>query len=82
MADNFRAYRMAAPLCDEHQPNGGARGGCLVCALQRLQHALSRIDYACGEPNEMKCSGYDVHCDEDAVVTNVLRALGKERLDG
>lgn len=60
--------RAAAPLCKEHQPNGGARAGCLVCALQSLSSALSQIDYACGEPNEMNVSGYDVHCDDASVV--------------
>jgi hypothetical protein len=33
--------------------------------------ALGRIDYLCGEPNEMECSAYDVHKDETAVIKAV-----------
>jgi len=59
----------AAPLCDA--PNGGVRSSCLVCGLIKLSSALSRICYATEPPNEMECSAYDVHCDEDAVVDAV-----------
>lgn len=65
----------AFPHCEEHKPDGGTRGGCLVCALIKLSAALSRIDYLCGEPNEMQTSGYDVHCNEEAVIRNVERTL-------
>ena len=64
-------YQKEAPLCDAHQPKGGARGNCVICGMMALSSALSRIDYICGEPNEMAVSGYDVHCDEEAVVKNV-----------
>lgn len=74
-ASALESYARAAPLCEEHQPSWGTRGGCLICALGRLSAALSRIDYACGEPNEQQCSAYDVHCDEDAVVSNVRSTL-------
>ena len=70
-ADDFRHYKHAAPLCDKHQPNGGTRGQCVICAGEQLQHALSRISYACETPNEMQCSSYDVHMNETAVVAQV-----------
>jgi hypothetical protein len=57
--------------CGEHQPTGGTRASCLVCAVQKLSHAISRMDYACGEPNEMGVSPYDLHYDEDKVVARV-----------
>ncbi len=44
---------------------------CLVCACRDLSAALSRISYLCGEPNEMQCGPYDLHCDENAVVEQV-----------
>lgn len=67
-------YRASMPTCEEHKPVGGARGGCLICACIKYSYTLSRIDYACGSPNEQIVSGYDVHCDEEEVVKNV-RAL-------
>lgn len=36
--------------------------------LKSQSTVLSRIDYLCGEPNDMEVSGYDVHCNEDAVL--------------
>lgn len=39
----------------------------------KLSAALSRIDYLCGEPNEMECGDYDVYHNEDAVVAKVER---------
>lgn len=61
-------YKAEAPLCEKHQPKGGTRATCLVCVCIKLSAAISRIDYALGEPNEMNVSGYDVHCNEDEVV--------------
>lgn len=73
----LRAERDLAPLCDEHRKPGGKRAVCLVCACRNLSAALSRISYLCGEPNEMGCGPYDLHCDESAVVEQV-RALRAE----
>jgi len=46
--------------------------------IERLRQAciayiatISAIDYACGEPNEMRCSDFDVHGNEEAVVERV-----------
>jgi hypothetical protein len=75
LAAQLESHRKAARLCDEHQPTGGTRSGCLVCGLIRLSAALSRISYACEEPNDQQCSSYDVHCDEDAVVKQVQDRL-------
>lgn len=44
-------------------------------AMQRMSAALSRIDYMCDKPNEMEVSGYDVHCNEQAVVDHVQKVL-------
>lgn len=67
-----------APLCEEHGSGRGARSGCPYCAIIKLTAALSKIDYLCGPPNEMQCSGYDVHCDENAVVEHVRLALSTQ----
>ncbi len=61
------------PHCDKHKPNGGHRAGCIICSGEKLCAALSRIDYACEEPNEEEMSGYDLHCDEDTVIANVQK---------
>lgn len=71
LAAEVETHRKSAAWCDKHQPNGGQRGTCLVCACQSLSAALSRISYLCGEPNEMECGPYDVHADETAVVAQV-----------
>jgi hypothetical protein len=68
-------YKAAAPLCDKHQPDGGARSTCLVCGLQAQSAALSKISYLCGPPNEMECGPYDVHCNEEAVIEEVREAV-------
>ncbi len=67
----LKAQLDLAPLCAEHSKPGGKRALCLVCACRDLSAALSRISYLCGEPNEMQCGPYDLHCDENAVVEQV-----------
>lgn len=56
--------------------------------VERLRQAciayiatISTIDYACGEPNEMRCSDFDVHGNEEAVVERVrtLVAVAAQR---
>ena len=42
------------------------RDGCIS-----LSHSIDRIDYACGEPNEMGVSEYCVHQNDEAVVARV-----------
>lgn len=78
----LEAHKAAAPLCEKHAPNGGARSGCLVCSGMRLSGALSEIDYVCGEPNEYESSLYDADFDEARVVGRVkaLRAKLAEAL--
>jgi hypothetical protein len=63
----------ARAICDAieelHQlraENERVRQACL-----EMNAALSRIDYACGTPNEMGVSEYDLHCDPVLVVARV-----------
>ena len=71
----LQRYKDAAPLCEEHKPSGGARSSCLVCACIKLSSALSRISYACEEPNEKEVSAYDLHYDPELVVEQVQKAV-------
>lgn len=73
-AKRTHSVEQSAGFCDKHQPTGGARN-CLVCAVEKLSHALSKISYACGRPNEMQVSDYDVHFNEDAVVKQVEKLV-------
>jgi hypothetical protein len=73
-------HKAETPLCEKHQPRGGARANCLVCGLQELSAALSQIDYLCGEENEYQCSLYDVDCNEERVV-EAVRAMKQEWMD-
>lgn len=48
----------------------------------KLSFAIDRIDYACGEPNEMEVSDYCIHQNEEHVVKRVkekIEAWRKER---
>ncbi len=78
-----KAWRAATPLCEKHLPNGGTRGGCLICGLENMSRALSRIDYLCGPPNDMEISAYDIHCNEDEVVKRVthMKTAGQILVD-
>lgn len=42
-----------------------------------LSHAIDRIDYACGDPNEMGVSDYCVHQNEELVIERVKDMLEK-----
>jgi len=80
LVDELHAYKAAAPLCEKHKPDGGARGACLVCGIEILQASLSRISYMCGLPNEMAVSEYDTHYSERAVekqVADVIEQLSE-----
>lgn len=46
------------------------REGCIA-----LSHSIDRIDYLCGEPNEMGVSDYCVHQNDEAVVERVKAKL-------
>ena len=67
-SSELELYKQEVPLCKEHKPSGGFRGGCVICIGLKLQSILSAIDYAIGEPNDMEVSFYDVDYNEDAVL--------------
>ena len=61
-------------FCPLHSHSGG-HYGCLVCACEELNSAVSEIDYQLGEPNVMRVSDYDLHCDPKAVVQRLHKML-------
>lgn len=46
----------------------------------KLSYAIDRIDYACGEPNEMEVSDYAMHQNEERVIQRVKEKLEALRL--
>ena len=83
-AEELDRLRKLAPLCADCGRGHGTRSGCPYCAMKKLCAALSQIDYAAeepnaGEPNDMQVSGFDVHCNEDAVVVHVKATLDRLR---
>lgn len=42
-----------------------------------LSHSIDRIDYACGEPNEMEVSDYCIHQNDEAVVERVKAKMAE-----
>lgn len=61
MAKELEASKAYAERCKQ---------GCI-----KLSFAIDRIDYACGEPNEMGVSDYCIHQNEEAVVERVKKQL-------
>lgn len=43
-----------------------------------LSHSIDRIDYACGEPNEMGVSNYCIHQNDEAVVERVKKKFAEK----
>ena len=48
------------------------KDGCIT-----LSHSIDRIDYACGEPNEMEVSDYCIHQCDEAVVERVKAKMAE-----
>lgn len=69
--------KKAFPWCEEHKPSGGTRSGCPICAIEILNSTISRIDYACEQPNEMGVSQYDIDYNEDRVVKRVQDLMAR-----
>lgn len=69
-----------APLCEKCNHATGTRSGCPYCALTKLGDALSQVDSALDEPEEIAIgvSRYDVDLDEVRVVERV-RSIVAER---
>lgn len=73
--DLERKLRAAqAELAELRERNERLKKGCI-----ELNLAIDRIDYACGEPNEMEVSDYAVHQNEEAVVERVKTMLAQLR---
>jgi hypothetical protein len=51
----------------------------LEAGCVNLSGAIDRIDYACGEPNEMEVSDYAVHQNDEAVIERVKAVVAERK---
>ena len=68
---------MATQLCSKHQPKGGARSRCLVCAVEEFSAYMVFIDAAVNGVHPHSVTNYDMDGNGDRVVQDV-RAKMKE----
>lgn len=76
-AKQITQLQNSAGFCEKHPPGNGHRR-CLVCGCIELSFALSQIDYAISEPNEMGVSTYDVFPYPDTVVDRVKKKIAEQ----
>ena len=78
---NLMKYEATVTALESFLASEREKSNRLRNAVAILERALSRIDYLCGEPNEMNLSDYSLHCDEGLVVKNVESRLTRLRDD-